>query len=321
MQFSLSFPDLSQERQGNTGVPGVWSLDSGQPGRTIMISALIHGNELCGAWALKQLLASALRPRRGKLILAFCNLDAFDRFDPAQHDASRYVDEDMNRVWSDQKLAQGQTLEQRRAQAILPWLEQADWLLDLHSMHEPSAPLLLTGPLPRNIELARTLAAPEHVIVDTGHKDGVRMRDYGRFSDPEAQEARSLLLECGFHGDPDTPAIALDLIARFLLASDIVEAQDLPSTWRRANPDQQHVLQVTHAIVAPSMQVHFTENWQGLETLSQAGSVIGYADDQPLLTPYDNCTLVMPSLRQLRPGVTVVRLAQNYQPVSPPAST
>ncbi len=313
MQFSLSFPDIHQERQGNTGVPGVWCLDSGHAGRCVMISALIHGNELCGAWALKALLASQLQPRRGKLILAFCNLDAFDRFNPEQHDASRYVDEDMNRVWSDHKLSQDQTQEQRRAKALLPWLEQADWLLDLHSMHEPSAPLLLTGPLPRNIELAQTLGAPEHVIVDTGHKDGVRMRDYGRFSDPDAHEARSLLLECGFHGDPDTPAIALDLIARFLLASGIVDAADLPQDWRRADPDQQRILQVTHAIVAPSMQVRFSQNWQGLETLPEAGTAIGDADGQPLLTPYDHCTLVMPSLRQLRPGVTVVRLAQDYQ--------
>lgn len=314
MQFSLSVPDISQERQGNTGVPGVWSLDSGLPGRTVMISALIHGNELCGAWALKSMLASQLKPRRGKLILAFCNLAAFDRFDPEHHDASRYVDEDMNRVWSEHKLSRTQTQEQARAQAILPFLQQADWLLDLHSMHEPSAPLLLTGPLPRNIELAQTLGAPEHVIVDTGHKDGVRMRDYGRFSKPDAHEACSLLLECGFHGDPDTPVVALDLIARLLLASGIVQADDLPADWRRADPDQQRVLQVTHALVAPSMQVQFSQNWQGLETLPQAGSEIGKADGQPLLTPYDNCTLIMPSLRQLRPGVTVVRLAQDYQP-------
>src|SRR5690606_30472966 len=173
-------------RSSDLGTRGVWLFDSGAPGHTGMLTARIHGNELCEAWAIKDLLGAGVRPRRGRLILAFCNLDAFDRFDPAQHDASRYVDEDMNRVWSDQKLAQTQTQEQRRARAILPWLEQADWLLDLHSMHEPSAPLLLTGTLARNIELARTLGAPEHVIVDSGHQDGVRMRDYGRFSDPNA---------------------------------------------------------------------------------------------------------------------------------------
>jgi hypothetical protein len=30
--------------------------------------------------------------------------------------------------------------------------------------------------------------------------------------------------------------------------------------------------------------------------------------EETVTTPYDDCVLVMPSLRQLRPGVTTVRL-------------
>ena len=69
---------------GNTDTPG-WHFDSGVPGKRVMLSALIHGNELCGAWALKDALAAGLRPRRGSLTLAFCNLAAFDRFDPSNY--------------------------------------------------------------------------------------------------------------------------------------------------------------------------------------------------------------------------------------------
>jgi len=58
--------------------------------------------------------------------------------------------------------------------------------------------------------------------------------------------------------------------------------------------------------------VRFAGPWTGLETFDKAGSLIGWADDQPVVTPYDNCTLIMPSLRQLKPGVTVVRLARDY---------
>ncbi|MCJ9713798.1 succinylglutamate desuccinylase/aspartoacylase family protein, partial [Bordetella hinzii] len=83
--FDLARPRLDGERVGNTGTPGVWHFDSGLPGRRVLLTALIHGNELCGAWALKTLLASGLAPRRGSLTLAFCNLAAFDRFDPADH--------------------------------------------------------------------------------------------------------------------------------------------------------------------------------------------------------------------------------------------
>lgn len=315
MSFDLPKPDLTDERRGNTGTPGVWLFEADAPGRTVLITALIHGNELCGAWALKDLLALGLRPRSGRLIMAFCNLDAFDRFDPQQHDASRYVDEDLNRVWQEERLADASTSERRRAAELRLWVQQADWLLDLHSMHEPSAPLLLTGLLPRNIALARALQAPGHVIVDAGHKDGVRLRDYGRFGDPH-EDACALLIECGFHGDPASRDVARDMVARLLEESGIIEQGDLPEGWLLPTPATQRVLEVTQAVVASSMDLTFAADWHGLETLAHAGDLIGWAEGRPIVAPYDACTLVMPSLRQLRPGVTVVRLAREYIPAS-----
>ena len=136
LQFDLPKPDLAAWRAGNTGVEGVWRFDSGQPGRDVLISALVHGNELCGAWALKGLLEAGVRPRQGRLTLAFCNLAAFDHFDPANHDASRFVDEDLNRQWLVERIESGSTLERRRAAELRLFVERADWLLDLHSMHE-----------------------------------------------------------------------------------------------------------------------------------------------------------------------------------------
>ncbi|SIT22375.1 succinylglutamate desuccinylase/aspartoacylase family protein [Achromobacter sp. MFA1 R4] len=312
MEFKLPVPDLAAERAGNTDTPGVWHFDSGVPGRALMVSALVHGNELCGAWALKDLLASGLRPRRGSLTLAFCNLDAFDRFDHANHDASRFVQEDMNRVWSAERLDNPTTPDRQRGAALRPWVRRADWLLDLHSMHEPGAPLLLTGVLPRNIALARRLKAPQHVIVDAGHKDGVRMRDFEQFGDPARDDACALLIECGFHGDLSSRDVARDMVARMLVASGVADASDLPEGWLLADPASQRVLEVTDAVVAPSMNVRFAGPWSGLETFEKAGTTIGWADDQPVVTPYDHCTLIMPSLRQLKPGVTVVRLARDY---------
>ncbi|RMX08344.1 succinylglutamate desuccinylase [Corticibacter populi] len=312
MSFDIPVPDLTSERIGNTGTPGVWHFDSGVAGRTLMISSLVHGNELCGAWAIKELLASGLTPRRGALILAFCNLDAFDTFDASRHDASRYLDEDLNRVWSEARLAEPNSRERRRAVELRPWVERADWLLDLHSMHEPGKPLQLTGTQPRNIALARRLQAPEYVIVDAGHKDGVRMRDFGRFGDAAQVDACALLTECGYHGDPASITVAKDQIARMLAESGVVDTADVPAGWLQTAPAAQRVLEVTQPVVAPSMEVRFAENWQGLERLAKAGTLIGWADGQPIVTPYDNCTLIMPSLRQLVPGVTVVRLARDY---------
>ena len=315
LQFDLPCPDIAVWRQGNTGTEGVWHVDSGQPGRHVLISALIHGNELCGAWTLKGLLEAGVRPAVGRLTLMFANLSAFERFDEANHDASRFVDEDMNRQWMDERIAEPRTLERQRVAELAPWVQQADWVLDLHSMHEPGAPLLLTGVQPRNLQLARLLANPVHIVVDAGHKDGVRMRDYGRFGlpDDEAPETRSLLIECGFHGDPASRDVARDLSIRFLEVSGVLSASALQAAlpgWRQADAQQQWALEVTGPVVARSEKFRFTEPFKGLECIAQAGTVIGDNDGEPVTTPYDDCVLVMPSVRQARAGVTVVRFAR-----------
>lgn len=314
LPFELPAPDLSAWRAGNTGTEGVWRFDSGMPGRHVMISALVHGNELCGAWALKGLLEAGLRPERGTLTLALCNLAAFDRFDAGRHDAARFVEEDLNRQWVDARMDAGDTLERRRAAALRPFVAEADWLLDLHSMHELCAPLLLTGVQPRNLQLARTMAAPEHIVVDAGHKDGTRMRDYGRFGQPDAEsgDTRSLLVECGFHGDPASRAVAQDQCVRFLQAAGVVDsatlARMLPG-WRLPDAPRQWALEVTGPVVAHSERFRFTAPFTGLEVIPKAGTVIGDNDGEPVATPYGDCVLVMPSTRQARAGVTVVRFA------------
>ncbi|MDX1605021.1 MAG: succinylglutamate desuccinylase/aspartoacylase family protein, partial [Candidatus Competibacterales bacterium] len=138
-------PDLSPWR-GNTGVDYVTTLEGARPGPHLMVTALVHGNELCGALALEWLLRQGFRPRRGRLTLAFANVAAFRNFHPRAPLASRLVDEDFNRLWSSSVLdGAGVSVERRRARELRPLVERADCLLDLHSMQQPSPPLALAG--------------------------------------------------------------------------------------------------------------------------------------------------------------------------------
>ena len=245
----------------------------------------------------------------------FCNLAAFDTFDASAHDASRCVDEDINRQWSLDRIHAPTSQERRRAALLQPFVEQADWLLDLHSMHERAAPLLLTGIHPRNRTPAKALGAPQHIVVDAGHSDDVRMRDFSRFglADSEAPDTRSLLLECGFHGDESSKNVAQDMCMRFLIEAGTItatEALTRCALWLLDDVPEQYALKVTGAVVARSETFRFVLPFQGLEHFATAGTVIGYQDDgEPVVTPYDDCVLVMPSTKQARAGVTVVRFA------------
>ncbi|TEA71946.1 succinylglutamate desuccinylase [Allopusillimonas ginsengisoli] len=312
MAFNIEAPDLTQERVGNVGLPGVWHFDSGKPGPSVLFTALVHGNELCGAWALKELLANGVNLQNGKLTLMFCNLAAFDTFDINRHDASRFVDIDFNRVWTEERLSNTDLIETQRAAALRPWVEQADYLLDIHSMHEPAPPVLVVGTLPRNIALGVQAGIADYIIVDPGHPDGVRMRDFGRFGQP-SDDAHALLIECGYHGDLAAIDTARFAVQRILALSGVMSAEHLPKEWLeqpREPASKPKVLTVTEPVVAKSMDFTFTQPWQGMELIEKQGTVIGYNNGHPVRTPYDHCTLIMPSLRQLIPGVTVVRFAR-----------
>jgi predicted deacylase len=305
--FELTPPALDRWREGNTGTEGVWRFESKQPGREVLVTALVHGNELCGAWALQDLLERYVRPRRGALTLALCNLAAFDRFDARAPDASRFVEQDLNRLWGQD--GGTSSVEAQRVRALRPFVERADWLLDLHSMHEPAPPLQLAGPHQRNVRLARELGLAADIVVDAGHAEGLRLRDHGRFGAAGEEGACALLVECGWHGAASSRDVAREVTARFLVASGVIEASDVSVPVAAAEPPPR-VLEVTHAIAARSHDTRFAKTWRSGETVAQAGTVLGWRDGEPFTTPYGDCVLVMPSLRQLRPGVTVMRLAR-----------
>ena len=309
--IELDLPDIRPYAEGNCGIPYVFSFDSGVPGPHVLVNAITHGNEYCGAIVVKELLDLGTRPCRGRLTLAFANVEAYHRFDPTCPDASRFVEQDLNRVWTSAILddLSRDSIELRRARQMRPLVDQADFLLDLHSMHERSAPLSVCGPLAKGLALARKLGTPAWVICDEGHSEGRRMRDYAGFGDPESPK-NALLIECGQHWEAAAVEGGRDVTARFLALHGIIDADDLPSAWYRTPEPAQHVVRVTDPVVASSYDFRFAGNYTGLETFPEAGTIIAWRDGEPVRTPYPNCVLVMPSLRQLRPGVTVVRFGE-----------
>ncbi|SAK68828.1 succinylglutamate desuccinylase / aspartoacylase family protein [Caballeronia catudaia] len=309
--IEIVFPDIDAHASGNAGVPYVHTFDSGVDGPHVMINALTHGNEVCGAIVVDALLRAQLRPRQGKLTLAFANVDAYKRFNADKPDASRFVDQDFNRVWTAQALddTSRDSSELRRARAMRPVIDTVDLLLDLHSMHEKSKPLIVAGPLDKGIELSAKLGTPATVICDEGHPEGRRMRDYEGFGDP-ASSKNALLIECGQHWEANAVTVARDVTARFLVLSGVIDKEDLPADWIQPSPEEMLVVRVTEPVVAKSMDFRFAHDYTGLEVFPDAGSVIGWSDGERVETSYDDCMLVMPSLRQLRPGVTVVRLGK-----------
>lgn len=305
----LRGPDIGGYRAGNTGIDYVTSLDSGNPGPHVMVSALVHGNELCGAITLDFLFRQKVRPQRGRLSLAFANIAAYESFDPEKPNASRFIDEDFNRVWSGEVLdGPRDSVELRRARELRPVVDTVDLLLDIHSMQHATPPLMMAGPLEKGRRLAREVGLPEIVVTDPGHAAGTRLRDYAAFGDPDS-ERNALLIEGGQHWENSSAEVALQTTLRFLLATGVVGTDFAAPHLAQAALPVQKFIEVTGPATIETDSFKFTQGYLGMEVIPQGGTVIGHDGDRPLVTPYDDCVLIMPS-RRLRRGESAVRFGR-----------
>jgi predicted deacylase len=312
-RIEIKPPDIKAYRHGNAGVDYVHVMDSGKPGSTVMVQALTHGNEFSGAIALDYMFKEDIKASRGRLVLAFANVAAFERFSFDDPDRSRYIDEDYNRVWADSVIGGPRdSAELRRARELRPFVDSADYLLDLHTMTEPCRPIMVCGMLDKGAQFARRVGVPADLLIDTGHPAGMRMRDRGGFGDP-ASPKNALLIEAGQHWEKSSVDVAIDTTLRFLKATGAVDSGWVERRLKLKPPARQRVVRVTEPVTATSASFRFAKPWKGLEVIKKAGTVIGTDGDRTWRTPYDDCVLVMPSTAHVKPGNTMVRLGRYEQ--------
>ena len=306
--IELTPPDIGVYRRGNTGIDHVTTLVSGRPGPHAVILSLIHGNEIGGAVAMDRLFRMGIKPTRGRLTLAFANTAAYRGFDAERPYASRFVDEDMNRVWSPEVLdGPHDSVELRRARQLRPVIDAADVILDLHSMTADTPPLTLCGRTDRARALARRLGFPAWIVADEGHAAGRRVIDYADFADADGRRT-AILVECGQHWRQETALVALESCMRFLLAQEMI-APSLADRHIRPHPDPQRTVEVTEAVTAETDDFFFDQPYVGMEVIPRAGTVLGRDGARRIVTPYDDCVLIMPA-RRPKSGQTAVRLGR-----------
>ena len=307
--IEVDFPDLAPWAAGNAGIPYVWTFAADRAGPHVLVQALTHGNEVCGAIALDWLLTESLRPARGTVSFCFANVAAYETFDPADPFASRCVEEDFNRLWTAEVLdGPRRTADLARARALRPLYDRVDYLLDLHSMTDRCPPLAMAGLQHKGVALARALGSPEHIIVDGGHAAGKRLRDYAFFDDAD-DPRNALLIECGQHWESASPEVAKQMALRFLRHFGMVDTALLDAHLERTPGPEQKVIEVTSVVTIVSDAFSFAIPANGLDVVAKGGTLLARDGDAEIFTPYDNCVLIMPT-RRPKKGETAVRLGR-----------
>lgn len=210
-----------------------YAFDSGLAGRHLLVFGAIHGDEVCGPAAIRNVIADiesgALTIITGRVtFVPVANKKAFEN-------RTRLIEADLNRVF--QKTAAPDSHEAALANELCALADTADFLLDLHSSTAPG-PInaFIDYPTKENTAFVQALGA-EYEIFDwpaayeakgaelLSHTTERYMHEIGK---------SGTTFECGQHADPAAVPVGERTIRRALAHLGIVEPIDelLPQATR-----------------------------------------------------------------------------------------
>lgn len=266
-------------------------------GPRLIILGAVHGNEVCGAQAIRRVLAEfasgQLRIKRGQVsFVPVTNALAYVK-------GKREGDRNLNRDFRPAVVPLDN--EDRIANVLAPLLASHDILLDLHSFNSQGEPFIFLGPENNREELEpfKQQAEEEAFAAALGPKRvvhgwmpafalGVSRRandkvsyGVGTTEYMRSQGGIAVTVECGNHADPQAPEVAYQAIRRALQNFDLIEAYDghgallsMPSV-PQAKPGVMEVLELYEVIDKHYLDDAFVKPWRSFDSV-QADEVIAY---------------------------------------------
>lgn len=296
-----------------------------KPGPRLLVSAAVHGNEVCGVAAIRRVIEAL---DSGALTLLCGTLSFIPIVNPLAHQkGQREGERNLNRNLRPAVIPQD--FEDRIARQLCPWLAAHDVLLDLHSFNNPGPAFAMLGPRDNRGELEpfahQAAESALAACVGTGRivegwlstyalglqrraargSDGSRQQalvqdphyGVGTTEYMRSQGGYGITLECGQHADPQAPEVAYQAILRTLTLLGMIA----PGAVEPADPKRPiELLQLYEVIDREHADDRFEREWASFDAIS-AGQRIGTRHDgTPVLAPADG-RIVFPNSRA-QPG-------------------
>lgn len=270
--------------------PHIDYIEGKHNGPCVVILGSIHGNERLGEAVIAKIRHKVhSEDLYGDLILILGNPNAY-----AAH--QRFIDCDLNRLFGPeinallQKPYHMLNMEEKRAIEITPFLQMADYLLDIHSTIKPSVPFIYCERTKRHFEFAH-LFQPEYIVSSASH---CRIPDLISCTDSyvDRNGGIGITYEAGWHRGPTIFPEVLEKTYTFLQYIGSIKATSItPSSKKIPLPVQ---LVIYDYVIAQTPHFHFTKDFANFDMV-QEGEVIAQ-DEGKLFKAKKKSFVVFPKI-------------------------
>lgn len=263
----------------------VYHFDSKKEGPHILILGAIHGNEIAGTKAaltvIDQIEKKEILLKTGKITFIPCVNEL------AQEKDVRFIDENLNRVITNHTTPISH--EQKIANQLLPYINTADILLDLHSTHceKDEAFAFIDYPTEKNLDflsiipVQTALAGWPEIYKKNSEIDNFSTEEYAH-----SKNITALTVECGYHKDEKAIILAKNAILNTLLHFGVIQG---------VKPDACKKKIITlHSFIIKEKEGSFTKNFNHLDKIKKTETIATYQAGEKLTAPFD-AFIVMPN--------------------------
>ncbi len=254
---------------------GVVKCSSEHEGKNILVLGGVHGDELCGVFAIRRLLQEfneeILSLKNGSVTFAYGNLDAIVA-------KRRFIDVDLNRTFSEKAILDD-TLEAGRAFDLMPFFHKMDVVLDIHATAVVSEDFIIAQG--SCVELARALS-PTYVVSGWNKFSSVS-GDAAGYANRVG--AIGLTYEAGQINTQGSKRRAYDMILKLLHVTDMLDAKVTFVPFVDC-------FELQHVIYKSSDELRWKFPISNFDEFAKYDLLLEY-DDLQIRAPYD-CFLVLP---------------------------
>lgn len=253
--------------------------------KTLLILGAIHGNETCGTYAIHQLMkdieGGELTLDKGTLILVpICNPKAYEQ-------NKRYIDVNLNRVIGhhDNPTA----YEHYLGAEIATLIDQADYVLDLHSVHGESVPFVFQDAATIEEETFAQSMHLENIIVGWPdiYKDDVEAAsEITTQTYAGSKNIPAITVECGTHGCPKADKLAVECIYQAL---DFLNMARIPNL--KAKPVFTKI--VMDKYIRKEQEGVMEQHWIHMDKVAK-GTILAHYANGEILKAADDCFILLP---------------------------
>lgn len=258
--------------------PRMWQGPAAGP--HLLLLGGVHGREQCGTVALTALIEEL---DAGSLLLKAGHLTVVPATNPgAAAQGKQYLDENLNRVFRPHE--RPTTYEQRLANILCPLVQQADYVLDIHSTHAATSPyVFLDHPTDAACAWVDALGLGTAVLgwteLHQASGQDISSQEYAHSVGKTA-----LTLECGQHKDPSATTVARRGVMATLAHLELIEA----AAPAGSAPPRIRLQEIHYK----KMPGRFPKPWQNFSPV-QAGELLAtYEDGSVLTAPAAGCLML-----------------------------